>query len=54
MCIRDSDTTAPAAPLITVPLDAFPVITFDDAPTVGPTAVMGANSLGQTGTRANP
>ena len=48
------DTTAPAAPLITVPLDAFPVITFDAAPTVGPNAVMGANALGQTGAGANP
>jgi hypothetical protein len=48
------DTSAPAAPLITVPLDAIPVITFDAAPTVAPNAVMGANALGQTGVGANP
>ena len=48
------DTGGAAAPLLRVPLDAIPVITFDAAPTVAPNAVMGADALGQTGAGANP
>ncbi|MFZ1285639.1 MAG: DUF6603 domain-containing protein [Candidatus Phosphoribacter sp.] len=48
------DIGGPAAPLVTVPLDAIPVITFDATPTVVPNAVLGADALGTTGAGANP
>lgn len=49
------DTTDPSTePLVTVPLDAIPVIRFATPPEVTAGAVMGADAFGPTGIGANP
>ena len=49
-----STTSSSADPLLSVPLDAIPVITFNVAPTTAGSAVMGGDPLGHTGASANP